>query len=51
MASDVHDVQTECPIQRTLAIELYFKAFLVKRIPAPYDFTIENGQATKAEIR
>ncbi|MFS3464773.1 hypothetical protein ACK6SV_12330 [Citrobacter freundii] len=23
---------------------------MVKRIPAPYDFTIENGQATKAEF-
>ena len=36
--------------ERIRAIELYFKAFLVKRVPAPYDFTIENGQATKAEF-
>ncbi|HCR4044389.1 TPA: hypothetical protein OOF41_002584 [Citrobacter freundii] len=48
---DVHDVRRNVLYTNaTLAIELYFKAFLVKRIPAPYDFTIENGQATKAEF-
>ncbi|HCU0293714.1 TPA: hypothetical protein OUE56_000577 [Citrobacter sedlakii] len=48
---DVHDVRRNVIYTNaTLAIELYFKAFLVKRISAPYDFTIINNQATKAEF-
>lgn len=48
---DAHDVKRNVIYTNAaFAIELYFKAFLVKRISAPFDFTIENGQVDKAEF-
>lgn len=47
---DAHDVRRNVIYTNaTLAIELYFKSYLVKRIAEPFDFTIENGQVTEAD--
>lgn len=48
---DAHDVKRNVIFTNAaFAIELYFKAFLVKRVSAPFDFIVKNGQVEEAEI-
>lgn len=48
---DAHDVKRNVIYTNAaFAIELYFKAFLVKRISAPFDCTIEDGQGVQTEV-
>lgn len=47
---DAHDVKRNVIYTNAaFAIELYLKAFLVKRISAPFDCRVENGQVVKSE--
>ncbi|ARB84887.1 MULTISPECIES: hypothetical protein [Yersinia] len=48
---DAHDVKRNVIYTNAaFAIELYFKAFLVKRVSAPFDCIIENDQVVQAEF-
>lgn len=48
---DLHDVKRSVIYTNAaFAIELYFKSFLVKRVSAPFDCVVKNGQVFQAEI-
>ncbi|EJC8215847.1 MULTISPECIES: hypothetical protein [Enterobacteriaceae] len=48
---DAHDVKRNVIYTNAaFAIELYFKSFLVKRVSAPFDCVVENGEVFQAEF-
>lgn len=48
---EAHDVKRNVVYTNAVfAIELYFKAFLVKRVSAPFDFINENGQFVESSF-
>ncbi|EKF7110660.1 hypothetical protein OZ488_003938 [Escherichia coli] len=49
---DTHDVKRNVIFTNaTFAIELYFKAFFVKRVSAPFDFIVKNGQVEQTDYK
>lgn len=48
---DAHDVKRNVIYTNAaFAIELYFKSFLVKRVSAPFDGVVENGEVFQAKF-